>query len=193
MVRIAQSLQDSPFTPLAVLAAYVIAGLLVIPITVMIVATGVVFGPLVGAIYALCGAILSAAVTYSLGRRIGRNTVRRLAGSRLNRITRRLAKKGVLAIAAVRLLPIAPFTVINAVAGASQIRMRDFLIGTAIGLSPGIIVTVIFVDRIAEAVTDPRIGTIAVVVVFALVLLAVALYVHRRFRSRPAAPAVPGS
>jgi uncharacterized membrane protein YdjX (TVP38/TMEM64 family) len=193
MVRIAQSLQESPIAPLAVLAAYVVAGLLVIPITVMIVATGVVFGPFLGAIYALCGAILSAAVTYSLGRHLGRNAVRRLAGSRLNRITRRLAKKGVLAIAAVRLLPIAPFTVVNAVAGASQIVMRDFLLGTAIGLSPGIIVTVVFVDRVAEAVTNPRLGTIAVVAAFLLVLLAAALYVHRRFRSRPAAPIAPGN
>ena len=193
LVRIAQSLQESPIAPLAVLAAYVLAGLLVIPITVMIVATGIVFGPVVGAIYALCGAILSAAVTYTLGRRIGRNTVRRLAGARLNRITRRLAKKGVMAIAVVRLLPIAPFTVINAVAGASQIRMRDFLIGTAIGLSPGIIVTVVFVDRVAAAVTNPRLGTIAVVGVFALILLAAAFYVHRRFRTPPPARDVAGS
>jgi uncharacterized membrane protein YdjX (TVP38/TMEM64 family) len=187
LVRIAQSLQESPIAPLAVLAAYVVAGLLVIPITVMIIATGIVFGPIVGAIYALCGAILSAAVTYTLGKRIGRNSVRRLAGSRLNRITRRLARKGVMAIAAVRLLPIAPFTVVNAVAGASQIRMRDFLIGTAIGLTPGIILTVVFVDRVAAAVTDPRVGTIALVAVCALVLLAAALYVHRRFRSPPPA------
>ena len=74
--------------------------------------------------------------------------MRRLAGSRLNRITRRLAKKGVMAIAVVRLLPIAPFSVVNAVAGASHIRLRDFMLGTALGMAPGIIVTVIFVDRV---------------------------------------------
>jgi phosphatidylserine/phosphatidylglycerophosphate/cardiolipin synthase-like enzyme/uncharacterized membrane protein YdjX (TVP38/TMEM64 family) len=183
LVRIAHSLQDSPVAPLAVLAAYVVGGLLVVPVTVMIVATGIVFGPFFGAIYAFAGALLSSAVTYSLGRRLGRNTVRRLAGSRLNRITRRLAKKGAMAIAAVRLLPIAPFSVVNAVAGASQIRLRDFLIGTAIGMAPGILVTVIFVDRVTAAVTDPRLGTIATLALVALIFVAAAVYVHRRFRS----------
>ena len=46
------------------------------------------------AVYAFAGALLSAAVTYWIGRRVGRHAVRRLAGTRLNRITRRLAKKG---------------------------------------------------------------------------------------------------
>ncbi|MGZ9006449.1 MAG: TVP38/TMEM64 family protein, partial [Burkholderiales bacterium] len=181
LVRIAHSLQDSSVAPLAVLAAYVVAGLLVVPVTVMIVATGLVFGPVLGATYALSGALLSAFVTYWLGRHLGRNMVRRLAGSRLNRITRRLAKKGTMAIAAVRLLPIAPFSVVNAVAGASQIGLREFLIGTAVGMAPGIIVTVAFVDRVAAAVTDPHAGTIAVLVLFAVALVAAAVYVHRRF------------
>jgi phosphatidylserine/phosphatidylglycerophosphate/cardiolipin synthase-like enzyme/uncharacterized membrane protein YdjX (TVP38/TMEM64 family) len=185
LVRIAHSLQDSPIAPLAVLAAYVVGGLLVVPVTVMIVATGIVFGPFFGAIYAFAGALLSAAVTYSLGQRLGRNTVRRLAGSRLNRITRRLAKKGAMAIAAVRLLPIAPFTVVNAVAGASHIRWRDFLVGTAIGMAPGILVTVIFVDRVTAAVTDPGLGTIAALALVALIFVGAAVYVHRRFGSAP--------
>jgi phospholipase D1/2 len=188
LVRIAHSLQDSPVAPLAVLAAYVVGGLLVVPVTVMIVATGIVFGPFLGAAYAFAGALLSAAVTYSLGKRLGRNTVRRLAGSRLNRITRKLAKKGAMAIAAVRLLPIAPFSVVNAVAGASHIRLRDFLVGTAIGMAPGIIVTVIFVDRVRAVVTNPGLGTIAGLALLALILVAAALYVHRRFRSTPPPP-----
>ena len=49
LVRIARALHDSPVAPLAVLAAYVVGGLLVVPVTVLIVATGIVFGPLLGA------------------------------------------------------------------------------------------------------------------------------------------------
>jgi phospholipase D1/2 len=192
LVRIAHSLQDSPLAPLAVLVAYVVGGLLVVPVTVMIVATGIVFGPLLGALYAFAGALLSAAVTYRVGRHLGRNAVRRLAGSRLNRITRRLAKKGAMAIAAVRLLPIAPFSVVNAVAGASYIGMRDFMVGTAVGMAPGILVTVVFVDRVTAVVTDPHAGTIATLVAFAVILVAAAVYVHRRFRSAPVARDTPG-
>jgi uncharacterized membrane protein YdjX (TVP38/TMEM64 family) len=181
LIGIAQTFDDSPFAPFAVLAAYVLAGLLLIPVTALIVATGVVFGPLVGGIYALGGALLSAAVTYTVGRRIGRQAVRRLSGRQLNRITRRLAKRGVMAIAVIRLLPIAPFSVVNAVIGASHIQFKDFLIGTAIGMAPGIAITVIFVDRITAAVTDPGPGTYAALAAVAAILVGVATYVRKRF------------
>jgi uncharacterized membrane protein YdjX (TVP38/TMEM64 family) len=148
---------------------------------VLIIATGVVFGPLLGGLYALIGALLSAAVTYWIGRKLGRNTVRHLAGRRLNRITRRLARKGALAIALLRLLPVAPYSIVNAVVGASHIRLRDFLLGTAFGMAPGIAVTVIFVDRVAAAVTDPGFFTYAGAVGMAAVVAAAAYYVHRRF------------
>jgi uncharacterized membrane protein YdjX (TVP38/TMEM64 family) len=188
LVSMARSLEDSPIAALAVLAAYVVAGLLVIPVTLLIIATGVVFGPLLGGVYALTGALLSAAVTYWIGRKLGRNTVRHLAGRRLNRITRRLARKGAIAIAIIRLLPVAPFSIVNAVIGASHIRLRDFLLGTAVGMAPGVAVTVIFVDRVTAAVTDPGFGTFAMVVGIAALVAAAAVYINRRF-ARVAAPA----
>ena len=190
LIDIARNLDDSPIAPLAILAAYVVAGLLVIPVTALIVATGVVFGPLLGGVYAMSGALLSAAVTYFIGRRLGRNTVRHLAGSRLNRITRRLAKKGLLAIIAVRLLPIAPFSVVNAVAGASHIGFAKFVLGTAIGLAPGITITMLFVDRVTAVVTDPGLGTFLTLGAFIAMIVTVAVLVHRRFAARENAQAV---
>ncbi|MDB5863075.1 MAG: rane protein [Betaproteobacteria bacterium] len=185
LVRMAHALQDSPIAPLAVLAGYVVAGLLVVPVTALIIATGIVFGPLLGGVYALAGALLSAAVTYWIGAHLGRNAVRHLAGHGLNRITKRLARKGVFAIAVIRLLPIAPYSVVNVVIGASHIRLRDFLLGTALGMAPGIAITVIFVDRVTKAVTDPGFGTFAAVALLAAGVVAAALYVNRRF-ARPA-------
>ncbi len=193
LVGMARTLDESPVAPLLVLLAYVVGGLLVVPVTVLIIATGIVFGPLLGAIYALSGALLSAALTYSIGRRIGRHAVRKLAGSRLNRITRRLARKGTMAIAIVRLLPIAPFTVVNAVAGASHIGFREFMLGTALGMSPGIIATVVFIDRVAAAVTDPGLATVLMLVGFAALIVAAAMFVHRKLaRPESAAPYLAG-
>ena len=42
---------------------------------------------------------------------------------------------------AVRLVPVAPFTIVNLLAGAGHVRFRDFMIGTAVGMTPGIILT----------------------------------------------------
>ncbi len=192
LIDMARTLDESPLTPLIVLSAYVVAGLVVFPVTVLIAATGIVFGPLIGGMYAMSGSLLSAAVTYWIGRRIGRHSVRRLAGSRLNRITRRLAKKGTMAIAVVRLLPIAPFSVVNAVAGASRIRLREFLLGTLLGMLPGIIATVIFVDRVAAAVTDPGPATFLMLAGFAALIIAIALFVHKRLVKGKGAPAFGG-
>ena len=180
LVLMLQTLDASPFAPLLVLAGYVLGGLLVVPVTALIAATGIVFGPLLGTFYALTGALLSAAITYALGRRIGRHAVRRLAGSRVNRITRRLARKGTMAIAIVRLLPIAPFSVVNAVAGASHVRPREFLLGTALGMLPGIIAIVVFVDRVTAAVTDPRPYNYIMLIGFAALVVVIAVAIHRR-------------
>jgi len=188
LVRMVRTLDESAAAPLVVLAAYVLAGVAVVPVTVMIVATGIVFGPLLGTLYAFAGALLSAAATYEIGRWVGRDTVRRLAGPRLNRITRRLARKGAIAIAVIRLLPVAPFSIVNAVAGASHIRLRDFMLGTALGMLPGIVVTMVFVDRVTRVVTDPGLDTLLMLLGFAILIVAAATYIHRRL-VRTAAPA----
>ena len=177
----------SPFTPLAVILAYVIAGLVVMPVTVLIAVTGIVFGPVLGTLYAIAGALASAAVTHALGRRLGRNTVRRLAGARLNRISKRLARRGMLAVAVVRMLPIAPFTIVNVVAGASHIGLRDFLLGTLIGMLPGILATVVFVDRILEAMRNPGVSAFASLAVVVVILVAVAILLRRRLAGLAAA------
>jgi uncharacterized membrane protein YdjX (TVP38/TMEM64 family) len=40
----------------------------------------------------------------------------------------------------IRMVPIAPFSIVNVVAGASKLSLRDFLLGTVLGMAPGIAV-----------------------------------------------------
>jgi uncharacterized membrane protein YdjX (TVP38/TMEM64 family) len=134
-----ERLRASPFMPLYVLAAFVFGGFFMIPVMLMIAAAGVAFGPFVGFLYAAIGAFASAAVSFGLGRTVGRDLVRRLAGRRLNEISKRLARSGIVTVTVLRLLPIAPFTVVNLVAGAMHLRFRDFAAGTALGMTPGIV------------------------------------------------------
>jgi phosphatidylserine/phosphatidylglycerophosphate/cardiolipin synthase-like enzyme/uncharacterized membrane protein YdjX (TVP38/TMEM64 family) len=148
-------LHESPLAPVIVAAAYVFGGLLGVPITLLIATTCYAFEPLPAALYAFCGALLSAAVNYAAARAIGRDAVRRLAGPRLNDITRRLVQKGAWAVAVLRLLPIAPFPVLSAVAGASRVRLRDFMLGTALGLVPPIVLALAVVDRVRAALAQP--------------------------------------
>jgi phospholipase D1/2 len=181
LLDLARGLEALPFTPVAIVASYVIAGLLMVPVTLLIAVTGIVFGPLTGAAYAIGGSLLSAAVTYALGHWLGRDAVRRLLGARINRLSRRIAKRGILAMVVVRLLPIAPFTVVNVVAGASHLGFRDYMLGTLLGMAPGIAITVTFVHNLAEAVRNPSPGTVSMLAGIVVLLIGFALLLQRLF------------
>src|SRR5690606_22155634 len=148
VIDAARAFAASPWAAGATIGLFLAGNLVGIPVTVLTVLTVLVFGPLFGAIFAFGGSLLCAGVVYGLGKRLGRHVVRRLAGYKLNRITRRLARKGILAIALLRLLPVASFPKTNLVAGASYIRWRDFWLGTVLGIAPRIALTVVFVDRV---------------------------------------------
>jgi uncharacterized membrane protein YdjX (TVP38/TMEM64 family) len=159
------------------IGAFVLGGLVVAPVTVLIAVSVLAFGPLFGFLYSFIGMTLSALLTFGLGHLLGHETVRRLAGSRLNKISRRLAQRGVLAIIAVRIIPVAPFSLINLVAGASHIRFRHFLIGTLIGELPGLLAISIFVDQIGAAIRHPGPGSIVALAAIAiLVMLGIVMF-----------------
>jgi uncharacterized membrane protein YdjX (TVP38/TMEM64 family) len=150
-----QVLAHTPLAPLLVLGAYVIASLIAFPITLLILATALVFGPVAALVYAWAGSLLGAAAGFGLGRVLTRDLAQRLSGARLNAIGRRLEKRGLLAVIAVRIIPIAPFTVVNLAAGAARIRLRDFMLGTFLGMSPGIIAVTVFWGQVLAALRQP--------------------------------------
>ena len=183
-------LREHPWAPLGVALAFIGGGLVAFPLLVLIAATALVFGPMLGPLYALVGALLSAALTFAIGRKLGRETVRTLAGKRVNDLSRRLARRGLIAVAFVRLLPVAPFSVVNVVAGASHIRWSDFLLGTLIGLLPGIATMTFFVDRAVAAIRHPGAATFVLLAAAVALIVGLAFTLRRRLRNRgPSAPA----
>jgi hypothetical protein len=93
LTTLAGDLKDSPVLPFAVLGAYIVGGLIMVPITIMIGATAIMFPAHLGVLVALAGCLLNSLVTYLIGAGIGRRTVRKLAGSRLNRLSKRLSRQ----------------------------------------------------------------------------------------------------
>ncbi len=157
-------------TPLAVSALYVVAGFVVVPLTLLIVATGLVFGAGWGFAYALLGGELSALAGYAVGRWLGHRGVERISQRWLGRVSRRLARQGLLAVVTLRFVPIAPFTIINLMAGASHIRFRDFALGTLLGIAPGTLLLTVFAGELGATFGEP--ATVRVVALVGLVLVA---------------------
>lgn len=175
----ALSISDSMWAPLIVVCVFVAAGFVLFPVTILIAVTAGTFGPWLGLLYAAAGALASSLTTYLLGARLGKNALRTLVGPRLNRIARRVRDKGILTMATVRMVPVAPFTVVNLVAGASGIRFVDFVAGTLLGLLPGLIVLSSLGNQIFYALSDPSWTDIALagVLIFAWVGLSFGLQI----------------
>jgi uncharacterized membrane protein YdjX (TVP38/TMEM64 family) len=161
------------------LLVFVSAALLLVPVVSLIVASALVFGFVEGTAIALIGSVASAAAGYAIGRVLWRDAVRRLAGPRLDRLNDHLSKRGLVATAIVRVVPVAPFAVVNLVAGASHVRLRDFVLGTALGMAPGTAALAFFGERAAEAARDPSAGSIALVALAVAVLVTLAMLMRR--------------
>ncbi|MER2514786.1 MAG: VTT domain-containing protein [Nitrosomonas ureae] len=163
--------QGGSIGPLAALAWVALSSVVAIPLAVIIMVSAIAFGPWYGIAYALTGASLGAIISYWVGSALGHEALCRLAGERVNQMSSRLAKRGILSVIAIRMVPIAPFAIINMIAGTTHIRLADFFFGTWLGMLPGALVITVFADQIILALSDPGWGTgLFVAVVIALIV-----------------------
>jgi uncharacterized membrane protein YdjX (TVP38/TMEM64 family) len=164
--------------PLLVVA-YTPSSFVMFPRALLTLVGVVAFGPWLAFGLAMCGSLLAATIGYLAGRRLERDTVRRVAGERLNRISHALRRRGLLAITAVRLVPLGPFAVQNVVAGAVRVRFRDFLLATLFGMLPGTLITTVFGDQLKSVLLGAREIDHGLVLWIALALLALGWIVRR--------------
>ena len=84
-----------------------------------------------------------------------------------------------MAVATLRLLPVAPFTVINIVSGAFQVPIWQYTVGSLLGLAPGILVINLFAHQFESAIRNPGMGTFVLLGIL-LVITAVGVFWMRR-------------
>ena len=171
--------------PLAAMLGFSLALTLAVPLTFLTLVAVVAFGPTAGFFYSITSAILSGSISFGLGKLLGRDVLQRLGGVRVNQVSRRLAKHGMLSVIVIRMVPIAPFSVINMIAGATHLRLRDLLLGTVIGMTPGTLAMTFFAGQIVEALKNPSPLTWAMACGM-LILIALGIWGMRRWlRSKP--------
>src|SRR3546814_16076832 len=61
-----------------------------------------------------------------------------------------------MAVATLRMTPIAPFTIINLMAGASHVRYLDYIAGTLLGMAPGLVLLTAIGDRLEQVFRNPE-------------------------------------
>jgi phospholipase D1/2 len=184
LVHEVQRIHASHFGSLAIVALYALAASVSVPVTLLIAVSGFVFGALWGSAYAFAGTMISACITYYAGASLGHDAVRKLAGSRINRISEKLGKKGLVTVVLLRVVPVAPFTIINLAAGASHIGLRDYLAGTVLGMTPGIVLATTFAHQLVAAVRHPSLTGLALVALIGAALVGLSVMLQRFFARR---------
>jgi phospholipase D1/2 len=192
VLRIAVSINEMPAAPLLAIGAYVVGGLVVFPVSLLILATVFAFGPVAGFAYSLLGSFLSGVTTFGIGKALGGRPLQRFAGGRLRRLSRLLRRRGLISMAAVRLVPIAPFTVVNVAAGAFNVRFLDFALGTLIGMAPGIFAIAVFGERLEHAIRSPGVGNFAVLALLVALVVLASGWIRRRLGREEQPPVASG-
>jgi uncharacterized membrane protein YdjX (TVP38/TMEM64 family) len=139
LVELGHTLAASPSAPALVIGGYVVLGLVLFPVVPLLAATALVFDPGRALVLGFVGALTSAAVGYTVGRLVGRHRPRWVEGPRFEPLRARLRRRGVVTMAVSRVVPVGSFTLANVIAGAIGIRFRDFMVGNALGLLPGLL------------------------------------------------------
>jgi uncharacterized membrane protein YdjX (TVP38/TMEM64 family) len=99
-------------------------------------ASGLLFGTALGTPVSIVSAVLGATLAFSLARWLARDAVEELAPPRVRRLRAWIGRRGFLAVLYARLAPGLPYTLVNYAAGLAPIRLRDFVLATALGASP---------------------------------------------------------
>lgn len=115
---------------------FVLASFVGVPQVLLVAAAAVAFGPWGGFAISWIGKLVACAGGFWAGRTFGAKLLARYSGPKLERAMAQLSKGGLVACAVIRLFPTVPSVVVNIGAGASPIRWRDFIIGSALGNIP---------------------------------------------------------
>lgn len=176
-------LDDAWWAIPAYLAVYTVRPLVLFPASLITIAAGVLFGPVVGIGLATVGANLSAYVAYSVGKVFSPTAMADADGATvIARWSTRMREESFVTVMIMR-LAFLPFDVVNYAAGLLRIEAGPFLAATAIGSLPGTVSFVLAgasVERLDAGLDgfDPRIFAISIILF--VLSIAVSKLVRRR-------------
>lgn len=119
--------------------AWIPAAILFVPGTVLTLGTGFLLGLETGLAVVSLGSTVGATAAFLVGRRLGRDWVRQRVGERraFRGIDRAIEREGLKVVLLLRLSPIVPFNALNYALALTGVRLRDYVLGSWVGMLPG--------------------------------------------------------
>ncbi|MFQ5914954.1 MAG: TVP38/TMEM64 family protein [Nitrospinota bacterium] len=148
--------------PILLAAAYTPASVFYVPGWILTVGSGFVFGVLLGTATVSVGSVIGASAAFLLGRTLARDWVEKrvISNSRFRAIDRAVEKNGFKIVLLTRLSPIFPFNLLNYAFGITNVRFRDYLLASWIGMLPGTVMYV-YLGSAAKSLTDLAAGNLS--------------------------------
>lgn len=173
--------KESPYSIPIVILAFIIGSFLAVPQWALFVGVVTVFGPVLGGFIAWGATLTSASTNFIVGRWIGYKRLDRYIkpDGRVSLFIQRLKKDGFLASFIVRFIPTGPFVIVNMLAGASGLQYLPFVMGTALGIIPKIIIIALLTQGL---ISDADSLVVTVVFMIAAIFIAVmTVWLRRRY------------
>ena len=125
--------------PIVFILIYALATVLFLPGSVITLAGGALFGPVLGTFLNLTGATLGAALAFLISRYLASDWIADKTGGRVKQLINGVEGEGWRFVAFVRLVPLFPFNLLNYALGLTKIRFMHYLIATYAFMLPGAI------------------------------------------------------
>lgn len=122
--------------PFLYIVIYIIRPLVFFPTSILTPLASVVFGPFWGWIYTYIGENIAASVAFLVARYFGGDQVSRF--KKLQLLDDELHEHGLRTVIFLRLVPLFPFDVVNFGLGLTAVKFKQYVIGTAVGVIPGL-------------------------------------------------------
>ncbi|GAA0625799.1 TVP38/TMEM64 family protein [Brevundimonas kwangchunensis] len=182
-----QGYAGSPWAFAATVVLFVVSAFIGAPQFILIAACVVAFGPSLGFFYSWAATVVSAGVTYWMGRGPTARLLDRVGGRTLDRLKRFVGRNAFYASFMIRNVPSAPFIVVNMAFGATRANFWLFLAGCTLGVLPKTALVSFFGGAVVSAVSGDGVWTslilAGVAVVWLGLMLGVREWVKRRERA----------
>ncbi|AWH92103.1 hypothetical protein A6035_07895 [Dietzia lutea] len=143
--------QLGPWFPVAFFAAYAVVTVAPIPRSTFTYSAAVLFAPAVAIPWSLVATGVAATLAFVAVRRLGHERTATLrAHPRVAAVDARLRRRGWLSVGSLRLVPAAPFSVVNYAAALTSIPYPQFIAATVIGSAPGTVAAILLGDSLTS-------------------------------------------
>lgn len=170
---------------IGIIFLYVVLLAVMFPLTILVVATGILFGTEWAMLCATLGALSSSAAGYAAGHWLGRETIEKYGGTRVRQAEKHIQNNSLSSMVVINLLPIAPFTMTNMLAGAFRLDFTKYMLGSAVGLIPGLFIIIAFGGQLKKLIVTEADGlpwsAVGIAVLLITMFVGLLIYLDRRF------------